>query len=312
VDVDRATMAIDLDSAESALSGKTRGMFLIHALGRAADMDRYVAFCARHELTLLEDSCESLGAHSGGSHVGRFGPVASFSCYFSHHISTIEGGVVITDDDGLRDDLVSLRAHGWLRDRSDRQYWTDLHPDLDPRFLFVHAGYNVRPMELQAAIGRVQLARLDQMLTARETLARNVGAWVAASAPWLELIGSECLDVPPRTRRERRQRRERRHSWMTFPFRLRADAPASIEQVKAWLETRGVETRPIIAGNLTRHPALARFEHRVVPDLAASNELLQRGFMIGCHPTPAPGTLDTLEQALLSLADMPEKVRPRT
>lgn len=297
VDVDPVTLAIDLESARAAISPRTRGMFVIHALGRAIDGPRYAAFCAEHDLRLIEDCCESLGAHWSGSHVGTTGIAASFSFYFSHHISTIEGGMVITDDPRLADDLRGLRAHGWVRDRADRESWVSRHPELDPRFLFATVGYNVRPTEINGAIGSVQLRRLDEMLFARESLARAVNGWLAVSAPWLELIGAETLgSVTPS------ERRGRSNSWMTLPLRLRSDAPADRNVVVQHFEKSGVETRQIIAGNLARHPAVDQVRHRVASSMETCDALLRNAFMIGCHPTLAAGSLATLERAITSLA----------
>lgn len=298
VDIDPISLAIDLESARQALGPRTKAMFLIHVLGRAADMGACQRFCADHGLKLLEDVCESLGAHWGGRHAGTFGDAGSFSFYFSHHISTIEGGMVVTNDAALCDDLRSLRAHGWVRDRSDKARWKERCPGIDERFLFIAPGYNVRPTELQGAIGCVQIGRLEKMLSARESLAGKVAGWLALRAPWLELIGGEILGAARATGVPRR------HSWMTLPFRLRDGAPVTREVVVRRLEERGVETRPIIAGNLARHPAAQRCTHRSAPTLAQSDLLLERGFMIGCHPVLAPGALETLEKAVASLAEL--------
>ncbi len=137
VDIDPVTLSIDLESAHAALGPRTRAMFLVHVLGRAADMTALGRFCADHGLHLLEDSCESLGAHWAERHVGTFGLAGSFSFYFSHHVSTIEGGMVVTNDPVLHDDLLSLRAHGWVRERSDRPRWAERFPGLDERFQLV-------------------------------------------------------------------------------------------------------------------------------------------------------------------------------
>ena len=231
---------------------RTKAMLPIHPLGRALDMDAYVSFCEAHGLTLLEDACESLGAHWAGRHVGTFGLMGSFSFYFSHHLSTVEGGMVVTDDPSLNDDLRSLRSHGWARDRSDRDRLVAANPDLDERFLFVMPGYNVRPMELQGAIGSVQLQRLDQMVHARAALAAEVAALLAAHVPWLQLIGAESIEDDYAG-----GRRTRAHSWMTLPFRVADGAPLSRRATMEQLERRGVETRPLLAGNLARHPATA-------------------------------------------------------
>ena len=299
VDVDPGTLALDLASAESVLSAKTKGMFLIHVLGQTARMDEVQRFCHEHKLQLLEDSCESLGAHFAGRHAGTFGVMSSFSFYFSHHISSIEGGMIITDDRALADDLRSLRAHGWVRDRSDKPRWKERFPAFDERFLFISAGYNVRPMELQAGIAGVQLRKLDRMLDARERLAATVQGWIERSLPWLRLIGANRLGP----RAEKTERRARAHSWMTLPFLVESAGPDT-ERVKAKLESMGVETRPIIAGNLSRHPATATLETRCARSLAQCDRILERGFMIGCHPLLAAGALETLERAFASLRDL--------
>jgi CDP-6-deoxy-D-xylo-4-hexulose-3-dehydrase len=300
VDVDPSTLALSLSSAAASLSPKTKGMFLIHVLGLVPDMDAYTAFCKSHGLTLLEDTCESLGGHHRGIHAGNFGPMGTFSCYFSHHISTIEGGVVVTSDLELRDDLRSLRAHGWVRDRSDRAAWKAKYREIDDRFMFIMPGYNVRPMEIQGAIGRVQLEKLDRMLERREALARSVRGWLARSAPWLRLVGEEHLA----NENVKVARRDRRHSWMTLPLVLNPDAPVDVKALSARLDELGVETRPIIAGNLTRHPGRERVVCRTAESLAQCDEILARGIMIGCHPVHAPGSLETLERAIAALASL--------
>jgi CDP-6-deoxy-D-xylo-4-hexulose-3-dehydrase len=273
-DVDPTTLAISLHSARSVISDKTRGMFLIHVLGRCPNMAAYVQFCEEHKLTLLEDVCESLGAHHNERHAGRFGKLGTFSTYFSHHISTVEGGVVVTDDRQMRDDLVSARSHGWARGRTDADTWASLYPELDPRFLFVSPGYNVRPTEIQAAIGRVQLRKLDSMLDARESLALYVHKVLPG---WLALVGSETLSV------QARWRKHRSHSWMMLPFIVGAGG-LSREAMCRHLESKGVETRPILAGNLLAHPAMSGVRHRCAEDLPNANRAMSCGFMVGCHP----------------------------
>jgi CDP-6-deoxy-D-xylo-4-hexulose-3-dehydrase len=296
-DIDPTTLAIDLDSALEVIGPRTRAMFLIHPLGRALDMPKYRDFCRDHGLELIEDCCESLGAHWMNAHVGSAGLAASFSFYFSHHLSTIEGGMVVTDDFDLANDLRGLRAHGWVRDRADKDAWVAKYPGFDPRFLFTSVGYNVRPTEIQGAIGRVQLKRLDGMLVAREKRVRAVREWLSSSAPWLELIGSESLDVPTTE-----NRRERTNSWMVLPFRLGPDAPTDRDTVVAYLEDHGVETRPIIAGNLARHPAIDQVIHRCAAAMDACDAILRDTFMIGCHPVASPASLITLERAVAGLA----------
>jgi len=298
VDVDPSTLAIDLSSAATMLSTRTRAMFLLHALGRAADSAAYARFCADNGLLLIEDCCESLGAMWDGRHVGAGSVGASFSFYFSHHISTVEGGMVITDDAHLADDLRSFRAHGWIRGRADASEQVAAHPEFDPRFLFLTTGYNVRATEIQAAIGRVQLDRLDEMLGARDALARSVNDWLKPT-PWLTMIGAEVLDEPAPASRS-----ERRHSWMTLPMRVDPHHGVDRDATMRHLESNGVETRPVIAGNLARHPAIRQVPHRAPAQLPVCDELLRNSFMIGCHPSASPASLHTLEKAICSLADL--------
>lgn len=295
VDVDPGTLAIDLPRARKSLSRRTRGMFLIHVLGQAAAMREVMGFCAEHELEVLEDACESLGAYSGDMHVGTLGVMGSFSFYFSHHLSTIEGGMIVTADEGLADDIRSMRAHGWSRDRADAAKWATNHPHLDPRFLFVCSGFNVRPTELQAAIGISQLARLEVNLATRENIARRVAA-VTAEGSSVHLVGAEQLAGPRSTGRPWRP-----HSWMALAFLLRSGTDAGVGEVTNAFESRGVETRPIIAGNIVAHPALRGVEHRVVEPLAVADRVLTHGFMVGCSPLTPNDSIELLLQALRDL-----------
>ena len=297
-DVDPVTLAVDLESAASMIGPRTVGMFLVHVLGQAPDMSRYVDFCHKHDLVLVEDACESLGVHSGGKHVGTFGEAGTFSTYFSHHITTIEGGVVVTSDQSLFDDLRSMRSHGWVRDRSDRRELALQSATFDDRFLFVTTGYNVRPTELNAAIGLVQLKRLPDMLASRSQLAGIVARWVE-SIPWLRLVGAEWVNSDLVLAQGWRS-----HAWMTLPFEVDDAAPIETPKVAALLEDSGIETRPVLAGNLARHPAMSQINHRCAPDLRVSDRIFTHYFMIGCHPYASSGQLEVLQSGFARLAEL--------
>ncbi len=296
VDIDSDTLAISLDSAKKNLSPKTKGMFLIHVLGQAAPMDAYTAFCKEHGLVLIEDCCESFGSFFAGAHVGSFGDVATYSHYFSHHLTTIEGGTVATNSDRLADNLRTQRSHGWIRDRSDRTQIINDNPDIDHRFLFVTTGYNVRPTDIQGAIGSVQLKRADAFLAGRDAFARAIIDFAARYTPWITVVGAENIASKDVTRSARG------HSWMSIPFILKESAPKSVQEVKEVFESCGVETRPIIAGNLARHPASKRINARVASDLSACDNALSRGFMIGCHDDAKPDSLAAIEEAFKAIA----------
>ena len=177
VDVDPSTLALDLKAAQELIDSSripVKGIFPIHPLGYAIPPSELEKFAESNELILINDVCESLGSWNEGKHAGTTGLASSFSFYFSHHITTMEGGGVATDDDALADDLRSMRSHGWSRDRTDVSTWNAQVSSNDSKFLFVSTGYNVRPMEIQAAIGSLQIAEIDAFVNRRREIARQV------------------------------------------------------------------------------------------------------------------------------------------
>jgi CDP-6-deoxy-D-xylo-4-hexulose-3-dehydrase len=281
VDIDPNTLSINIESLEKTLSSKTKAVFVVHVLGQMGNMDKLSKFCRSKGLLLIEDGCESLGSHFHGQHAGLFGLMGTFSCYFSHHISTIEGGFVITKDENIYNDLISMRSHGWIRGRKDEGEWKKRFSHMDSRFLFISSGYNLRPTEIQAAIGSVQLKRLDEMINSRIQFAQYINELASTKTPWMKLIGAGMNasggSVP-------KDRRERTHSWMTLPFVLDKNAPIPMRTVQNLFEEASIETRPIIAGNLTRHPAFEKIKFRKAGSLTQSDHVFEHGFMMGCHP----------------------------
>ena len=164
-DIDIDSLAIDLNSAKKMLSKKTKAMFLIHVMGQSCDMKKYKEFCSKNNLILLEDCCESFGAFFNKQSVGSFGYGGTFSHYFSHHLSTVEGGTIVTNNDNLADDIRSLRSHGWIRDRKDKEKFQSNNINIDRRWLFVLPGYNVRPTEIQGVLGVRQIKRINENLS---------------------------------------------------------------------------------------------------------------------------------------------------
>jgi CDP-6-deoxy-D-xylo-4-hexulose-3-dehydrase len=285
VDVDLDTFTLDPEAAAAAVGPRTRALMPVHLLGNACDMRALEALAARHELVMVEDTCEAHGARFEGRHVGTFGAMGTFSFYFSHHISTIEGGMVVTDDDALADLARSLRAHGWIRDMSNKEELASASPWIDPRFLFVHVGYNVRPMELQAAFGRVQLQRLDEFNEAR----RRNADWLLGQLTEL----SERGDLQFVTEQSGGQ-----STWFGFTVLCR-DAETR-RRLSEHLEERRIETRAIVAGNLTVQPAFRDAPHRTVGSLANSTMITQRGLFIGNHPNLDQARLDHIVEAFRS------------
>jgi CDP-4-dehydro-6-deoxyglucose reductase, E1 len=165
VDVDKDSLNIDPSEIERAITSKTKAIFVVNLLGNPADWIRIREIAENHNLVLIEDNCESLGAELEGKSCGTFGIGGTFSTFFSHHISTMEGGVVATNDESLFHTLKSIRAHGWTRDLPNQnQVFNKTGSEWDDLFRFVLPGYNLRPLEIEAAIGSVQLTKLPNFI----------------------------------------------------------------------------------------------------------------------------------------------------
>ncbi|MBI2914238.1 MAG: DegT/DnrJ/EryC1/StrS family aminotransferase [Chloroflexi bacterium] len=268
VDVDLETFCLDLDQVERAITPRTRAIMPVHLLGNPCDMALLMRIARRHDLLVIEDTCEAHGAEVAGRKAGSFGDVATFSFFFTHHISTIEGGMLVTDDDRLAELARALRAFGWVRDLADREGIASCHPEIDPRFLFVNIGYNFKPTELQAAFGIHQLRKLEEFIDRRR---QNHRAWTAALAPYREQVWVH--DERPGTR----------HAGFGYQVTVSPSAPFRRSALVAHLEARGLETRPIVAGNIAEQPAMRLFPHRVSGDLPNSRLIMRQSFYFGNH-----------------------------
>ena len=176
VDIDLETLNYDLDQLRAAVTPRTRAIMVVNLLGNPNDFDRIEAIAREHGLVVLEDNCESLGARWSGRHAGTFGAVGSFSTFFSHHICTMEGGVAVTDDEELHHLMLSLRAHGWTRNlpKVNRVCGIKSDDPFEESFRFVLPGYNLRPLELEGAIGVEQIRRIPALIEARRRNGRRL------------------------------------------------------------------------------------------------------------------------------------------
>ena len=268
VDVDVETMNMDPTQLRRALSKKTRALTIVHLLGNPCEMDEIGAFAEEHDLPIIEDACNAHGAEYGGKMCGSFGAMGTFSFYFSHIISTIEGGMLVTDSEEHYELAKALRNFGWIRGlKSERSYTAD-YPFIDKRFLFAHVGFNFRPTEVQGAIGTRQLRRLPRYLRIRKA---NAEYWLE------ELSRFERFFILPKPNARGN------HVWHHFPLTLRPTAPFTRAQLVSFLESMGVETRPISAGNITEQPALAGLKFRTVGRLVNSRLIMRNSLEWGNH-----------------------------
>ena len=273
VDIDRHTLNIDLSLLEAALSENVRAVFAVNLLGNPCDLEALSAFCSQHDLILIEDNCESMGASLQGRQAGTFGACGTFSTYFSHHISTMEGGVVVTDEDHLHHLMLSLRSHGWTREQPEGSRLTI---DADPfvrQFRFLLPGYNLRPIEMEGAIGQAQLAKLDGFVRERR----------ANAAVFQELFANH-RDIAI-------QQETGESSWFGFAMICRGQLAGRRAELVAALDTAGIETRPVVAGNFARNPVLQHLRHSFGSALDAADWIDENGFFIGNHHHDIAGPL---------------------
>lgn len=265
VDSGKYNLQIDVSAVESAVTDKTRAICPVHVLGNAAEIAKLKQLADKHNLWLIEDTCESLGVRHQDKYVGTWGDIGTFSFFFSHHISTIEGGMIVTQDDAIADMLRCMRAHGWTRHMHNRQAVEAQYPGIDPRFLFVNTGFSVRPTEINAAIGIEQLKKLETFNQKRNAVAKYWDNTIERS----HLRPMEITEgTDP--------------AWFGFP--VLCNDHETRNAFKAFLEERGVETRPIICGNMARQPAFQHFEHRVAGNLENADFIMDCGLYWGSHP----------------------------
>lgn len=283
VDADPKTLNIDPDEVVKAIGPKTRSIMPVPIYGNPCDMDALVSIAKKHRLTIIEDSCESLGATYKGRHVGSFGRVGTYSFYYSHHITTLEGGMVVTDDFELAEQLRTLRAHGWVREMDQPKKYVDAHPDIDPKFLFVNLGYNLRATEPQGAMGSLQLRKLDRFIQVRKD---NAEHWLKVLAPLNHLF--DFVSVTPGAS----------SSWFGFPMVVKPGAPFTARELMAYMRGKGIEMRPLNAGNMAGQPAIQPYPHRVVGGLPKVNHIWKNGFTFGNHQHVSPAARDYITATL--------------
>jgi CDP-6-deoxy-D-xylo-4-hexulose-3-dehydrase len=281
VDVDLGTLNLDLTQVAAAITPRTRAVLAVNLLGAPNDFTALQALCDSHGLILLEDNCEALGATFAGRQAGTFGAIGTFSFFFSHHMSTMEGGMAVTDDRELAELMISLRAHGWTRELPDDNA---VHPkvgdEFQDLFRFVLPGYNLRPLEMEGAIGLVQLDKLPGMLRERRA---NAERFLALMSSRDDVI---CQQPPGDS------------SWFGFSMILAGPLEGRRAEVAVALRSAGVECRPIVAGDFTKNPVIKVMPHDIVGDLPNAARIDRDGLFVGNHHYPLDEELRLLASVL--------------
>ncbi len=292
VDVDLETLNIDADQLEAALSPRTRMIVGVSILGNPAPLDRLRAFADRHDLLFLEDNCESMDAELMGRKTGTFGDIGTFSFFFSHHVSTMEGGMLLTDDTELAQLALSLRSHGWTRGLPDDS------PLFEPRsddhfeaYRFILPGYNVRPLEFCGAIGREQLKKLPDMTAARR---RNAAMF------------RQRFEGDPRFLV---QKENGRSSAFSFTLVLSPDVAEQRDRLFATMRQADIGFRIITGGCFLRHDVVEHYDFQTIGDLPNAKFAHDNGFFVGNYPQDLSQQISELHDVLNSACDYSELAR---
>lgn len=266
IDIDLQTLNAPPDGIRAAIDENTAGIMVVNLLGNPSNLSQIRQLADDHSLFMIEDNCESLGASFEGKFAGTFGDVGTFSSYFSHHISTMEGGMSLTSNLELAEAMLSLRAHGWTRDLPEKNsVFNKTGDDFEDLFRFVLPGYNLRPLEIEGAIGRKQVTKIDSILEGRR---KNAGVFLEVMEEFPEILT---------------QREVGKSSWFGFSMVLSGRLAHRRKALVEILTEEGIQCRPIVAGNFTRNPVIQHLEHTIVGSLSISDLIHDHGLFIGNH-----------------------------
>ena len=282
VDIDLDTLNYNLDALAEAVTDNTKLIIAVNLLGNPNDFSKISSIIGSRNIILIEDNCESMGAIYDGKQTGTFGLMGTFSSFFSHHISTMEGGMIITDDEELYHILLSLRAHGWTRNlpKENKICGTKSDDIFEEYFRFVLPGYNVRPIEMMGAIGIEQLKKLPGFISMRRKNAEYF---------YNIFNDSPCFTI---------QQEIGRSSWFGFSLVIRKGANLNRKKLVNNLIKNGIDSRPIVAGNFTKNEVLKWFDYEIFGEVKNAEYMDKNGFFIGNHNFCIKDKIDYLKEIL--------------
>lgn len=291
VDTNPKTLNIDLDDLERKITSKTKALMAVHVLGNCCDMRRLIEIVKKHNLILIEDTCESLGSSYDGKYLGTFGDIGTYSFYYSHHITSIEGGCCVTNDEQLYELIKCLRAHGWTRNLKNKEEIAKQNPDLSPQFTFCNLGFNLRPMETQSAMALNQLAKLKIKNDNRKINYYKIKEKIEKDSRNTFLSFPESNEFTDAV-------------WFGIVFFIKNMINGEIQNLQAYcnyLTEKGVETRSIISGNFLRQPVIKDLYPTLKPEDFPGAEVCHfRGLFIGLSCTEmSDEKIDELVEILL-------------
>ena len=285
VDIDRQTLNMDLDKLEAAITDKTKAILSVNLLGNPNDFNRMNKIIADRDIFILEDNCESMGATLDNKQAGTFGVMGTYSSFFSHHIATMEGGCVVTDDEELYHILLCIRAHGWTRNlpKFNKVSGEKSDDPFEESFKFMLPGYNVRPLEMSGALGIEQLKKLPNFIKTRRENAKLFQS-LFKNHPYIDI-----------------QQETGASSWFGFSLILKENAPYSRAELVKLLTENGIECRPIVTGNFLKNTeVLAYFDYEVSGTLEAAEYLDKQGLFVGNHQNDIVKEIKLLAEILIN------------
>ena len=281
VDVELDSLNMDVSRLEQALTPRTRGIVAVSILGNPTALDVIRKFADAHGLCMFEDNCESMDAELYGRKTGTFGDIGTFSFFFSHHISTMEGGMAVTDNEELFHLMRVIRAHGWTRDLpADSGLYERRVDDFYEAYRFIVPGYNVRPIEFSGAVGLEQLKKLPAFTIARRKNMKHFNSLFE---------GDDRFII---------QRENGKSSSFSFPIILNPRHNLDRARVMAALKEADIGYRIITGGNFLRHDVMKFFDYECVGEMSNANVAHDFGFFTGNHPFDLTPQIDRLRQVL--------------
>jgi CDP-4-dehydro-6-deoxyglucose reductase, E1 len=284
VDIDLDTLNYDLEALEEAISDSTKMIMVVNLLGNPNDFDKINSIIKGKDIFLIEDNCESMGATFNNKQAGTFGIMGTFSTFFSHHMATMEGGFITTDDEELYHILLSIRAHGWTRNLPKENKVSNKSDDwFTESFRFVLPGYNVRPLEMSGAIGIEQLKKLPSFIENRR---RNAKLFV-------QLFQNDSNFMI--------QRELSNSSWFGFSLIIRPESNLKRKDIIKLLTEKNIDCRPIVTGDFTQNEVMKYFDYEIHNDLKNAKYLHENGFFVGNQQVPIEKEINHLYEVLNSI-----------
>lgn len=294
LDINPETYNIEIDDLEKARTKKTRAVILAHTLGNPFEVDKVLSFCRKNNIVLIEDNCDALGSEYAGKKTGSFGLLSTQSFYPAHQMTMGEGGAINYNDLRFERITRSLRNWGrscWCEGNEKRtlgacgvrfNFRVDNRP-YDHKYMFHQIGFNLKPIEAQAAIGVEQLKRMSDFVKKRKQNFERLYSYARQWQEYFILPKSLPLADP---------------CWFAFLFTIRDGAKFTRQEITNFLEERNIQTRPLFAGNIIRQPAYLRVTYKTVGNLKNSDRVLHNTFFVGIYPGLGNPEIDFIAESI--------------